>query len=135
MALRHLELIGEWDVLAHVERVSGHLAGRLFDSVAGLAGVRAVRQRGLMVGVELNPPSGSARWGRRVCAGAVRRGVLLRPLGDVVVVMPPLTTTVEEIDRLVDVLAASVTAVVDGVDGDNRVDGVDGDNRVDGSIR
>jgi len=135
VALRHLELIGEWDVLAHVERVSGHLAGRLFDSVAGLAGVRAVRQRGLMVGVELDPPSGSARWGRRVCAGAVRRGVLLRPLGDVVVVMPPLTTTVEEIDRLVDVLAASVTAVVDGVDGDNRVDGVDGDNRVDGSIR
>ena len=29
------------------------------------------------------------RWGRRVCAGAVRRGVLLRPLGDVVVLMPP----------------------------------------------
>jgi len=46
-----------------------------------------------------------------VCAGAVRRGVLLRPLGDVVVVMPPLTTTVEEIDRVVDVLAAAIDEV------------------------
>ena len=64
-----------------------------------------------MVGVELDPPPGSARWGRRVCAGAVRRGVLLRPLGDVVVVMPPLTTTDEEIDRVVDVLAESIGEV------------------------
>jgi len=62
--------------------------------------------------VELDPPAGSARWGRRVCAGAVRRGVLLRPLGDVVVVMPPLTTTVAEIDRVVDVLAEAVDEVV-----------------------
>jgi adenosylmethionine-8-amino-7-oxononanoate aminotransferase len=64
-----------------------------------------------MAGVELDPPAGSERWGRRVCAGAVRRGVLLRPLGDVVVVMPPLTTTVEEIDRVVDVLAAAIDEV------------------------
>ena len=66
-----------------------------------------------MVGVELAPPEGSARWGRRVCAAAVRRGVLLRPLGDVVVIMPPLTTTADEIDRVVDVLASSITEVVD----------------------
>jgi adenosylmethionine-8-amino-7-oxononanoate aminotransferase len=41
----------------------------------------------------------------------VGRGVLLRPLGDVVVVMPPLTTTGEEVDRVVDALADSITAV------------------------
>ena len=64
-----------------------------------------------MVGVELDPPPGGLRWGRRVCAGAVERGVLLRPLGDVVVVMPPLTTTADEIDRVVDALAASISAV------------------------
>jgi adenosylmethionine-8-amino-7-oxononanoate aminotransferase len=34
----------------------------------------------------------------------VARGVLLRPLGDVVVIMPPLTTTAEEIERIVDAL-------------------------------
>jgi 8-amino-7-oxononanoate synthase len=64
-----------------------------------------------MAGVELAPPAPGLRWGRRVCAGAVRRGVLLRPLGDVVVVMPPLTVTDAELTRIVDVLAASVAEV------------------------
>jgi adenosylmethionine-8-amino-7-oxononanoate aminotransferase len=64
-----------------------------------------------MAGIELDPPEGASRWGRRVCAGAVARGVLLRPLGDVVVLMPPLTTTADEIDRVVDVLADSIDAV------------------------
>ena len=48
-----------------------------------------------------------------MCAGAVARGVLLRPLGDVVVLMPPLTTTSAEIDRVVDVLVTSIDDVVD----------------------
>jgi adenosylmethionine-8-amino-7-oxononanoate aminotransferase len=74
--------------------------------------VAAVRQRGLMTGVELAPPADGLRWGRRVCAGAVRRGVLLRPLGDVVVLMPMLTSTAPEIERIVDTLAGAITEVV-----------------------
>jgi adenosylmethionine-8-amino-7-oxononanoate aminotransferase len=111
VALRHLQLMGEWNVLDNVTAVAERLSTRLTESVADLPGVGAVRQRGLMVGVELDPPAGAVRWGRRVCAAAVGRGVLLRPLGDVVVVMPPLTTTAEEIDRVVDVLVASIGAV------------------------
>ena len=64
-----------------------------------------------MVGVELAPPVDGLRWGRRVCAESVRRGVLLRPLGDVVVLMPILTSTAEEIDRIVDTLIASINAL------------------------
>ena len=112
VALRHLQLLSEWEVLANVAATGARLSTRLADTLDGRPGVGAVRQRGLMAGVELDPPAGSARWGRRVCAGAVRRGVLLRPLGDVVVVMPPLTTTVAEIDRVVDVLAEAVDEVV-----------------------
>ena len=111
VALRHLQLLDEWDVLAHVRTVADHLGARLDGSIAGLAGVAAVRRCGLMAGVELAPPRGSVRWGRRVCAGAVRRGVLLRPLGDVVVIMPPLTTTEAELDRVVDVLAECIAEV------------------------
>jgi adenosylmethionine-8-amino-7-oxononanoate aminotransferase len=111
VALRHLQLLDEWDVLASVTTTAARLTTRLADSIEGRPGVGAVRQRGLMTGVELAPPSGSERWGRRVCAGAVARGVLLRPLGDVVVLMPPLTTTPGEIDRVVDVLAESIDAV------------------------
>ena len=51
------------------------------------------------------------RWGRRVCAAAVERGVLLRPLGDVVVVMPPLTITSPELVRIVDALDAAISEV------------------------
>ncbi len=111
VALRHLQLLEEWDVLAHVRRVADHLGARLDATVAVLDGVAEVRRRGLMVGVELAPPEGCVRWGRRVCAGAVRRGVLLRPLGDVVVIMPPLTSTESELDRVVDVLVESIGEV------------------------
>jgi adenosylmethionine---8-amino-7-oxononanoate aminotransferase len=108
VALRHLQLIDEWQVLDNVTTVAERLSSKLANDVDGRPGVGEVRQRGLMAGVELAPPPGSTRWGRRVCAAAVKRGVLLRPLGDVVVIMPPLTTTVEEIDRVVDVLAHSI---------------------------
>jgi adenosylmethionine-8-amino-7-oxononanoate aminotransferase len=46
-----------------------------------------------------------------VCASAVDLGVLLRPLGDVVVVMPPLTITEGEIVRIVDALAEALDEV------------------------
>jgi adenosylmethionine-8-amino-7-oxononanoate aminotransferase len=104
VALEHLRLIESWDVLGNVRARADQLSSLLGERVAGRAAVREIRQRGLMVGVELAPPSPGLRWGRRVCAGAVSRGVLLRPLGDVVVLMPPLTTTAEEIVRIVDAL-------------------------------
>jgi adenosylmethionine---8-amino-7-oxononanoate aminotransferase len=111
VALRHLQLIGEWDVLANVRARAatlGRLAGEL---LAPLDAVADLRQCGLMGGVELAPPADGLVWGRRVCAAAVRRGVLLRPLGDVVVLMPPLTVTDAEVERIVDTLAASIGEV------------------------
>jgi adenosylmethionine-8-amino-7-oxononanoate aminotransferase len=47
-----------------------------------------------------------------VCAGAVDRGVLLRPVGDVVVLMPPLTVTSAELHRMVQALSAALDEVV-----------------------
>ncbi len=111
VALRHLQLLDEWDVLANVRAGADHLGARLDADVAGLPGVGEVRRQGLMVGIELAPPTDGLRWGRRVSAACVGRGVLIRPLGDVVVVMPPLTTTIDEIDRIVDVVAASIAEV------------------------
>ena len=46
-----------------------------------------------------------------MCAAAVRAGVLLRPLGDVVVVMPPLSITDDEIDTIARTLVAAITEV------------------------
>ena len=111
VALRHLELFEEWDVLANVGARSATLRRLLGERIVPLVAVGEVRSRGLMAGVELAPPDPGLRWGRRVCAGSVRRGVLLRPLGDVVVIMPPLTVTDAELTRIVDVLAASIAEV------------------------
>jgi len=111
VALRHLELFDEWDVLANVRARSTQLRSLLEARVAPLPVVREVRLQGLMGGVELAPPRDGLRWGRRVCAAAVERGVLLRPLGDVVVLMPHLTVTEHQIERIVDVFVDSVEDV------------------------
>jgi adenosylmethionine-8-amino-7-oxononanoate aminotransferase len=110
VARRHLELL-DADVLANVRERSDELRGLLSERVAPHPSVREVRLCGLMGGVELAPPPAERRWGRRVCAAAVERGVLLRPLGDVVVLMPPLTITSGELYRIVDTLAAAINDV------------------------
>lgn len=105
VALRHLELLHRWDILHNVNARAAQLAGCLHERVDGSPSVKEIRQQGLMCGVELLP--GDKR-GRKVCAAAVERGVLLRPLGDVVVIMPPLTISPEEIETITDVLAESI---------------------------
>ncbi len=111
VALRHLQLLSEWRVLDHVARVADQLGRALDERVAPHRAVAQVRRRGLMAGVALAPPAPGLRWGRAVCAATTRRGVLLRPLGDVVVVMPPLTITPDEVEELVGALAAALDEV------------------------
>jgi adenosylmethionine-8-amino-7-oxononanoate aminotransferase len=125
VALRHLQLVEEWDVLANVRARAGTLARLADERLAPLAAVADVRCCGIMAGVELAPPADGLRWGRRVCAAAVRRGVLLRPLGDVVVLMPPLTVTDDEVTRIVDTLAAAIIEVA-GEAGDEVAGGAAG---------
>lgn len=111
VALRHLRLLEERDVLANVRTRSEQLRALLATDIGEHAAVRDIRLQGLMCGVELAAPADGLNWGRRVCAAAVRRGVLLRPLGDVVVIMPPLSVTDEEISRIVKTLRESIDEV------------------------
>ncbi|HXY91217.1 MAG TPA: adenosylmethionine--8-amino-7-oxononanoate transaminase, partial [Acidimicrobiia bacterium] len=111
VALRHLELLDAWDVLENVRARSDELRALLDDRIASHPAVKEVRLCGLMGGVELAPPDDNLRWGRRVCAAAIARGVLLRPLGDVVVLMPPLTTTSPELHRVVSALGEALDEV------------------------
>ena len=115
VALRHLELIDAWSVLDNVRARSEELRELLDDRVAPHPAVHEVRLRGLMGGVELAPPADGLRWGRRACAAAVERGVLLRPLGDVVVLMPPLTVTSAELHRTVHALTDALDEITGSV--------------------
>lgn len=110
VAARHLELISERGLIDAARRAAGRL-GAALETVAALPAVKEVRRRGLMTGVELDPPAGASRWGRKVCAAAVRAGLLLRPLGDVVVVMPPLSVTDDEVETIGRTLVAAIIEV------------------------
>ncbi len=113
IALRHLELLADGSVLTNVAERSAQLSELLARRIAPLTAVRDVRQRGLMTGIELAPPADGLRWGRRVSGGCVERGVLIRPLGDVIVLMPMLTTTASEIERIVDTVVAAIVEVTE----------------------
>jgi adenosylmethionine-8-amino-7-oxononanoate aminotransferase len=91
---------------AKMERMRHHL-----ERIAELPCVGNVRQQGFMAGIELvqdratkTPFPAAQRMGARVCRMARDRSVLLRPLGDVVVVMPPLAIDLSLLDHLCDVL-------------------------------
>jgi adenosylmethionine-8-amino-7-oxononanoate aminotransferase len=111
VALRHLQLLDEWKVLDNVAARATQLADLLERRIVGDPAVIAIRQRGLMCGVELATPHADSRWGSRVAQACTRRGVLIRPLGDVVVLMPPLTVTDDEIRLIVDVLQEAIAEV------------------------
>ena len=87
----------------------------LAELVQPLAAVGDVRQCGMMVGIELVADRASAaplpperRTGDRVCELALERGVIMRPLGDVVVLMPPLAISEAQLERLVAVTAECI---------------------------
>jgi adenosylmethionine---8-amino-7-oxononanoate aminotransferase len=86
-------------------------------SLANESHVREVRTCGAMVGIELGNRNGSAlEWqkfcGAEVCSQARKYGLLLRPLGDVVVWMPPMSTTDSEIDGLLKGTRAAIFDVL-----------------------
>ncbi|MGZ4201394.1 MAG: adenosylmethionine--8-amino-7-oxononanoate transaminase [Thermoleophilaceae bacterium] len=89
------------------------LLGRLLEPVAELPMVAEVRRRGFMCGVELRGFPVEARMGHRVALEARRRGAIIRPLGDVVVLMPPLAIAEAELERLVVILWESIVAAAD----------------------
>jgi adenosylmethionine-8-amino-7-oxononanoate aminotransferase len=85
------------------------LFGELLEEfVVPLRGVGEVRRRGFMAGIELDGFPLAARIGHQVTIAARRRGAIVRPLGDVVVLMPPLAMSEEELCHLVQITAASV---------------------------
>jgi adenosylmethionine---8-amino-7-oxononanoate aminotransferase len=90
------------------------LLGSLLEPLAAMPGVTEVRRRGFMVGIELDGFPVEARAGHQVTLAARRRGAIVRPLGDVVVLMPPLAITLRELRRLVTIVADSIAEVVAG---------------------
>jgi adenosylmethionine---8-amino-7-oxononanoate aminotransferase len=98
------------------ERTLDRLRGKVerlaleLEPVAEHPAVREVRRCGFMVGIELEEHPLPARIGHRVALEARRRGAIIRPLGDVVVLMPPLSISVVDLSRLVEITAEAIDA-------------------------
>jgi adenosylmethionine-8-amino-7-oxononanoate aminotransferase len=95
------------DVVRGVARKAAALA-EMLNQLASLKHVGEIRQKGFMVGVELvaekatrRPFDPKRRIGAEVCARVRKRGVILRPLGDVIVVMPPPAMALDDLAKIV----------------------------------
>jgi adenosylmethionine---8-amino-7-oxononanoate aminotransferase len=110
-ALATLDVFEEERTLEHVAELDA-LLGDLLEPIAALPGVSEVRRRGLMTGIELAGFPVELRMGHRVTLEARRRGAVVRPLGDVVILMPPLAIEGSELRRLVDIVEAAIIAAV-----------------------
>lgn len=109
-ALANLEVFKKEKTLTTLAPKIKLMADRL-KMFYNLPRVKEVRQCGLMVGVELHG-SLQERLGARVCQHLRRYGVILRPLGNVIVIMPPLAIRHDELDY---VLAAVRRSIVECV--------------------
>jgi adenosylmethionine-8-amino-7-oxononanoate transaminase len=88
------------------------LLGELLAEVEEMPEVAEVRGRGFMVGIDLGEHDSSLRLGHRVTLEARKRGAIIRPLGDVIVLMPPLSISEEDLRRLVEIAVESIQAAV-----------------------
>ena len=116
-ALASLALFRTDDVIASLPPKVDALATALAE-LADDPNVGDIRQRGLMVGIELvedrdgdTPFDPGRRTGAMVCRAARERDVILRPLGDVIVLMPPLSSRPEELTHLVEAVAYGLDAL------------------------
>jgi adenosylmethionine-8-amino-7-oxononanoate aminotransferase len=114
VALASLDLFEQDELVDHVQE-SSRLVARRLNALSELPAVGDVRQRGLMVGIELvadretkEPFDWRDRTGQRVCTRARELGMLTRPLGDVVVFMPPLASEADDLDAMVSILHQAI---------------------------
>jgi adenosylmethionine-8-amino-7-oxononanoate aminotransferase len=82
------------------------------EEIATMPEVAEVRWRGFMIGIDLGEHDPALRMGHRVTVEARRRGAIVRPLGDTVVLVPPLSISEDDLGRLLDITVESIAAAV-----------------------
>lgn len=120
VALANLQVFRKERTLA---RMKGgvRLLRQLLMSISRLIHVGEIRQRGYMVGIELvqdkstkAPYPLTARIGHRVAMEARRRGLVIRPIANVVILMPPLAVSQRALTRMVTIMGEAIRAVTEG---------------------
>ncbi|HTY56846.1 MAG TPA: adenosylmethionine--8-amino-7-oxononanoate transaminase [Candidatus Binataceae bacterium] len=118
VAIANLKIFRDEAVLERIQPLIAKLKDGLAQRFGDLPHVADIRQWGMMAGVELmRDPQNRISYdvseliGVRVAKAARKQGVAIRPLGDVIVFMPPLSINAGELDTLLDVAAESVREI------------------------
>ncbi len=119
VALASLKLFRQERTLSRVKR-GERLLRQGLAPLARRPHVGDIRRRGYMVGIELvqdkitkTPYPLVDRMGHAVAMEARRRGLLIRPIGNIVILMPPLSTPEKELARMVSIVQESIVAVTE----------------------
>ena len=118
-AIANLELFESENIIKQSRKKIQYISNRL-SQFEELLHAGDIRQKGFMIGIELVKDKKSKseyEWhektGIRVCLEARKHGIILRPLGNVIVLMPPLSITIDEIDRLLEVTYECIKRVTE----------------------
>ncbi len=121
VALATLQVFDDEQTLANLRPKVARLAAWLAE-MAGHPAVGNVRQRGLIAGVELVADKATKQsfpfdraLGADVCRRARSHGLIVRPLGDVLVIIPPLAITLEQLDEMLATIRLSLIEALEGV--------------------
>ncbi|HYY24090.1 MAG TPA: adenosylmethionine--8-amino-7-oxononanoate transaminase [Candidatus Udaeobacter sp.] len=119
VALANLELFAKENIVERMQPRISYIQERLNDFLA-LPHVSDVRQWGFMVAIELvkekNPRSTyplEKRIGHKVILEARKRGIIIRPLGDIIILLPPLTLPDDDLKLLLDVTYDAIRTVTE----------------------
>ncbi len=119
VALKSLQLFEQDNLLAELQPKIAWLKLKL-DDISAMLHVGDVRQCGMAAGIELvadreagTPYPWEEKVGIRVCLEARKRGVFSRPLGNTIVIFPPLVISNSELDLLLTVLQESIQVVTE----------------------
>ncbi|MHB8124970.1 MAG: adenosylmethionine--8-amino-7-oxononanoate transaminase [Desulfitobacteriaceae bacterium] len=119
VALANIEVIEQTELIKHVQHLAQILNGKL-EQFKALSHVGDIRQKGLMVGIELvkdkltkEPYTLEENIGHQVILEARRHGLIIRPLGNVIVLMPILAMSEEELSQVVSITYQAIINVTE----------------------
>jgi adenosylmethionine---8-amino-7-oxononanoate aminotransferase len=119
VALASLDVFRREHTLKHLQPKIKTLT-RLLKPLADHPHIGDIRQCGFMAGIELvkdrstrEPYPLEGRIGHRVAMEARRRGLLLRPIGNVIVLMPPLVTSLKDLNQIIQTVHHSIIAAIE----------------------
>lgn len=118
VALKNLEKVNALIASGELDKTIRYFGQQITKHLEPHPNVSCIRQRGLTASIELQPQSGQAAWdpadrtGWQVCFAARQHELILRPLGNSLLIVPPLVISNEEIDFMCERIVKTLDQVL-----------------------